>query len=343
MLAARRSHHGARGQTLPLWTLGALASLSMVLFLINYANVIRWQVRAQNAADSVSSASLSTVADYYNGLTMALYAADVDELRLRYLDQAIVNNLNSEGCTGNPSVNCDVDYDYLVRAYNNAQAAYVNAVQLVQVLTGGEDDVAQFQAASEGAWQAIVPGAAQGSAYLDCGDGDDTWKVCSGDTDTAFTYYPLDVGGVSNIYGTTGSNVGIGEPNTEDVASCVDVPLVQVGFLKLPIKSFRAVGRSALGLVPSIETVSNVAALGSGSYQPSEDWVTSAGGTDSGTYYTVDFTSLSFTLPFFAPGPIAPYTAFDPTTYPTPSAISTPVACPTPGATPASKPTKKPK
>jgi hypothetical protein len=322
-------HWGQRGQVLPLWTLGALACLSMTLFLINYANLIRWQVRAQNAADSVSSASLSTVANYYNSMTMAVYAANVAELRLRYLDQALVNNLNALGCNS-ATVNCDADYDYLLTAYNNAQVAYVNAAAVVEQLAGGEDNVKQFQASGQGAWQAIVPGQAQGSAYLDCGDGDDTYKVCTANTDSAFTYYALDVPGIVGLDDNTGNSVGIGQANTIDTAACVDVPLVGVGFLKLPSKTFRAVGRSALGLVPTTETIANVGALGpSGArYQPNEDWVTSAGGTDSGTYYTVDFTTLSFTLNFYAPGPVAPYKSFNPASIPTPSAITSPKPCP---------------
>ena len=96
-------HRFERGQVLPLWTVGSLACLSMIFFLINYANVIRWQVRAQNAADSASSASLSTIAQYYNDLSMTIYAADIAELRVRYLDQALVNNLNGLGWIGRAS------------------------------------------------------------------------------------------------------------------------------------------------------------------------------------------------------------------------------------------------
>jgi hypothetical protein len=332
-MLARLPRHRERGQTLPLWTLGALACLSMALFLINYANLIRWQVRAQNAADSVSSASLSPIATYYNDLTMAVYAANVAEFRLRYLDQAIVNNLNALGCSA-ATAQCDADYDYLVRAYDNAQAAYVGAAGLVIALGEGQDNVTQFQAASTGAWQAIVPGQAQGADFLDCGDGDDTYKVCTANTDTAFTYYPLDVGGITGVNGVTGSDVGIGEPNTIDAAACVDIPLVATGFLKLPNKTFRAVGRSALGLIPISETISAVNALapsGGSAYQPNEDWVTSAGGTESGgSYYTVDFSKLSFTLNFYTVGAIAPYKSFHPSSFPTPGTISSPKPCPSP-------------
>jgi hypothetical protein len=329
MMPAR---HGQRGQVLPLWALGSLACLAMALFLINYANMIRWQVRAQNAADSLSSASLSTTANYYNGLSMALYAATVDELRLRYLDQAIVNNLHGIGCNA-ATVQCDADYDYLVRAYDNAQAAYVNAVALVVVQTGGMDDTTQFQAAGQGAWEAVAPGAAQTAVFLDCGDGDDPYKVCTSGTDTAFQYYALDVPGEIGIDGTTGSDVGIGKPNTIDTAACVDIPIIATSFLKVPVKTFRAVGRSALGLIPTTQTIADVSLIGpSGSpYQPNEEWVTASGGTDAGgSSYVVDFSSLSMSLTFFAPGPIAPYKSFHPASYPTPGAITSPKPCPSP-------------
>jgi hypothetical protein len=332
MLTRRHSRNGERGQVLPLWTLGSLACLSMVLFLINYANIVRWQVRAQNAADSVTMGSLSTTANYYNNLTMAVYAATVAEYRVRYLDQALVNNLRGIGCNAS-TVECDADYDYLWRAYMNAQAAYVESTAEVIVLTGGQDNVKQFQAAAAGAWEAIVPNTPNGASFLDCGDGDDSYKVCTANTDTAFNYYPLDVPNEVGLNGATGSDVGIGKNNRIDAVSCVDVPLVATGYLKLPIKSFRAVGRSALGLIPTPQVISNVGALGpvGSPYQPTEDPVIASGGTDSGgNYYKVDFSSLSFSLNWYSPGPIKAYTSFNPTTFPTPAAITSPAPCPSP-------------
>ncbi len=337
MLAKRAPHAGERGQTLPLWVLGSLAFLTLSLFLVNYANIIRWQIRAQNAADAIGGAPLSTTADYFNGLTMDLYAADLDEMRLRYLDQAIVNNLKGVGC----STYCDHDYDYLVVAYNNAQAAYVEEINLLDTVTTNEDNVTQFQAAALGAWQATVPGTTQGSDYLDCGDGDDDYKVCTANTDPAFTYYALDVPGVAGLNGVTGASVGIGATNTVDVASCADIPLVQPKFLHLTKSTFRAVGRAALGLIPTPETftVSNlVPSPGASPYQPNEDPPKADGSTDDTTSaYTVDFSTLTFTVNFYAPGPIAPYTSFNPFSFAVPSSLTSPAPCPVPTASPGGK------
>ncbi|HWT06806.1 MAG TPA: Tad domain-containing protein, partial [Xanthomonadales bacterium] len=119
-----------RGQTLPLWTLSIAAILTVLFFVTNYANVVRWNVRAQNAADSAASAGIATDANMYNQISTLEYAATVEETRLRYLIQAIANTVNYPTSCGS---SCDANYVTLVNAYYTASNGYtqiVNAMKL---------------------------------------------------------------------------------------------------------------------------------------------------------------------------------------------------------------------
>ena len=55
-----------RGQTLPFWVIGVLITLSLAFFLANYVNMVAWQIRAQNAADSAASGALSVQTNVLN-------------------------------------------------------------------------------------------------------------------------------------------------------------------------------------------------------------------------------------------------------------------------------------
>jgi hypothetical protein len=85
------ARHAERGQTLPVWTLAVLTALTLMFFSLNYANMIRWQVRAQNAADSMATAALSVQATQWNKMMTILYAADVEEWRIRHLIEGITS------------------------------------------------------------------------------------------------------------------------------------------------------------------------------------------------------------------------------------------------------------
>ncbi|HEX3550906.1 MAG TPA: pilus assembly protein TadG-related protein [Candidatus Elarobacter sp.] len=115
------SREGERGQTLPLWTLSIAATLTIVFFLTNYANTVRWGIRAQNAADSAASAGIATDANVHNQASTLQFAATVEETRMRYLMQAIVNTVNYPAGCGS---GCDAYYTKLVAAYNTASAGY---------------------------------------------------------------------------------------------------------------------------------------------------------------------------------------------------------------------------
>jgi hypothetical protein len=126
---ARMATNGQRGQTLPLWTLAIAATLTLLFFLTNYANTVRWQIRAQNAADSAAAAGIATDANMYNEASTLQLAAAVEETRMRYLLQAIANTINDPNGCGS---GCDADYVKLVSAYGTAVNGYAKVVASMQ-------------------------------------------------------------------------------------------------------------------------------------------------------------------------------------------------------------------
>lgn len=125
----RLSRHHERGQTLPLWTLSVAATLTVLFFLTNYANTVRWGIRAQNAADSAASAGIATDANVHNQAATLEFAATVEETRMRYLIQAIANTVdNPSGCGSG----CDAYYASLVSAYYTAANGYGQITKSMQ-------------------------------------------------------------------------------------------------------------------------------------------------------------------------------------------------------------------
>ncbi len=91
------STHAQRGQTLPVWTFGLLTIMMLMFMLLNYAEVIKWQIRAQNAADSVAQATLSVQASNFNEMLMTLSAAGVEEWRMRKTVNALMEVVQGSG------------------------------------------------------------------------------------------------------------------------------------------------------------------------------------------------------------------------------------------------------
>lgn len=88
-----------RGQVLPMWIVGVIATFSLMLMALNYGNAIRWQIRAQNAADSAAAAVVSIQAERWNMLMEMVYATGVEEYRTRrLLDGLLLATNGSGGC-----------------------------------------------------------------------------------------------------------------------------------------------------------------------------------------------------------------------------------------------------
>jgi hypothetical protein len=92
--------HGERGQALPLWIVAIITAFTMMFLGLNYANTIRWQIRAQNAADSAAAALMSVQTQRFNEESAMMYASAIEEMRLRHLLDGIALSLSgSGGCT----------------------------------------------------------------------------------------------------------------------------------------------------------------------------------------------------------------------------------------------------
>ncbi len=96
------SRHAERGQVLPMWIAGVISALALAFLTANYANSVRYQIRAQNAADAAASAVVAIQADQWNLMTTLLYAQNVEEFRIRrILDGMLLAIHRSGGCTSN--------------------------------------------------------------------------------------------------------------------------------------------------------------------------------------------------------------------------------------------------
>jgi hypothetical protein len=95
--------------------------LSAAFFIVNFAYVLRWEERAQTAADSLATAALIPDANVYNQLTILSYDSALEEYRLRSLLGMAVR-INASTYYSQPD--CDANYD-------PSQAASVNTWRYV--------------------------------------------------------------------------------------------------------------------------------------------------------------------------------------------------------------------
>jgi hypothetical protein len=133
--------HTARGQILPLWIVAVLTTLALTYMIINYGNTLRWQMRAQNAADAAAQALMAIQTEHFNEITAMLYASNVEEFRARLLLDGLLNALNGAGgcSSGNPTPkqtgetafstgtgSCDQVFANLMPYYEESVQRYTN-------------------------------------------------------------------------------------------------------------------------------------------------------------------------------------------------------------------------
>jgi hypothetical protein len=105
-------------------------------FAINYGNVLRWQIRAQNNADSAAQSIAALQANTWNEMNELLYASDVEEYRARKLLDNIVNiTHNSGGCIPAPDTSangCLHAYDVLEPLFAGSVYRYTSDILALQ-------------------------------------------------------------------------------------------------------------------------------------------------------------------------------------------------------------------
>jgi len=267
-----------RGQTLPFWALGTVIVLAMMFFLANYVSVVTWNMRAQTAADSFASETLGIQSNLYNEYSTLTYAATVDEYRLRYLNQAILNTIDGVGGCSVADGSCDRDYASLVQEYNSAYAAYDKLVQLMR----------------------------QGDNMTEAGVQSDQQKAekqmgaaCAAAND----YTCLFAASIVQKQSVNASKL----PDEADVVACRKVSYFVPQLLRLGSGAqFKAMARSAAAIVPISTQVFNAGSavnpVTGHPFQPSE-----TPAPDTYAPYTVDFTGLVTTVHWYAPVPVRPF------------------------------------
>ncbi|MGZ3497525.1 MAG: pilus assembly protein TadG-related protein [Vulcanimicrobiaceae bacterium] len=281
-----RQPHSQRGQTLPFWSFAILMLLTMLFFLSNYVNIIGWHIRAQNAADSAATAALSVQANVYNEISTVLYATAVDENRVRYLNQAILNTIYGDatsgvgGCDKTPGGTCDQNYQALVSEYNQAVNAYQGNLQVLQ-------EANNF---TEGGQQSDEKKAIK-AVESDCTN-----------FDCAFAFTINTQSYTASCQGKTCS-----APDEADVVACHNVPYFASQLLHTS-GQFQAVGRAAGVVAPiaseSFDPGTAVNPSTNQVYQPVEAQWASAYPSAA---YTVDYSGMNVNLNWYGIGHLKPW------------------------------------
>lgn len=280
-----------RGQTMPFWALAVAAVLGMTFFAANYVNQIGWSIRAQNAADSAASAGLAVQANLYNEVTTLLYAAALDEMRIRYLNQAILNVIWGQGgCSG---ATCTANYTSLVAEYNNAVNSYSKDIFLL-----GQADQLSQGGQKQDARKAIT------AFGQNC-------KQAGGGFDCSFDYTSLDVSGSGSKGNGKGNGNGNGNqftPIQADVIACRNVSYAAPAIMNLNAGSqFQAVGRAAAvvtsGTPETFQPGVQINPSTDQVYQPPEHHETGV----QGSAYVVDFSTLTYRLSWYGSAAIPSY------------------------------------
>ena len=255
-MVGRAARHAERGQTLPLWALSVVTALTLMFFVLNYANVLRAQVRAQDAADTAAQAMLGTQARRWNEVTVSLYALDVEEWRIRSLMQALIDALNYNGGCKHTGV-CPAIYAALLpQLYKavNRYTADMYALQSFSYFSGSN------RLEIGAAWDPIYAlnvyaCAASPLKSTDCALSYDlidfSFRTPASGTwpQVAKNALYAHVGGSFSATNVTPQQFW--QPEQLEVAACVNVPpLVNFSIFGFPPQTVQIVGRAAAALVP---------------------------------------------------------------------------------------------
>ena len=228
----------SRGQTLPIWSLGIAAALVLAFAAMQYGEVLRWQVRAQNAADAAASAALSAQTQTWNQQLSLVYAAAVEEWRIRHLLSALqAAAYNDGGCAGS---GCSVAFGQLKREYLRAVARYTVDVQLINRTSL----YTQAQAAADA--RALVQQLQQNCGQANGGDCGFTYNVVRVQARSVLNDVEQDGGAwVINNPGTPATVKTDYVPVQLEIVTCAKVAPIVPSFLNFQPPTFTAIGRAA--------------------------------------------------------------------------------------------------
>jgi hypothetical protein len=278
----------SRGQTLPIWSLGIAAALVLAFAAMQYGEVLRWQVRAQNAADAAASAALSAQTQTWNQQLSLVYAAAVEEWRIRHLLTGLqAAAYNDPGCTG---TGCSATFNQLRTEYLRAVARYTTDVQLINRTS----QYTQAQAAADA--RALVQQLQTNCGQANGGDCSFTYNVVQVRARTALNDVEEDGGAwVINNPGTLATVKTDYVPIQLEIVTCAKVAPIVPSFLNFQPPTFTAIGRaaatSAMVTQEWLQPGYQVNPRTGQAFQPVEQYApgTNATGPNGWNWFTINF------------------------------------------------------
>ncbi len=267
--------HAQRGQTLPVWAFGSLSALVMLVMILDYGSALRWQIRAQNAADAAARGLLAAQTVQWNETNSLLHAAAVEEYRIRFILRDIDEVVGgSGGCNTHSdqsdAKSCDAMYINLRGQYLDAVQRYTSDVLLLNRVSKPtqSDEITQIQNAL--AQYQVNCGAVNG--------GDCAFKYTLISATPRNNNYLEDVYADCCAFVVGGSTSG--HPKTDlqplqiEIAACATVPSMIPSFFTFTAPTFKAIGRAAATSIQSTQEFEYTGSINDPStgnvFQPSE-------------------------------------------------------------------------
>ena len=316
-MSDRNVRHRERGQALPLSAFAIVAMLMFAYFALDFGNGVRWQMRAQSAADSAAQAVLSLQTQDFNQMSAVLYAAAVEEFRIRrILNGILLSEYNSGGCSAAPVPPgtrvsaCDAVYASLRDEYFKAVARYTQDVIVLNRITA----TLNFANVSTDSRALIdrIQSDCNGSVGGDCSfhyrlaiaTRDDTQSV---QMDALGILKPS----LGRLTGPSGVNPQLLAPARVEVDVCADVKPVIAGFFGYQPQPYHAIGRGAATAVMAEQDWMQPGVIvnpfsGGKPFQAPETFVTNVSHPDGYDWYNLDFggnaTAANATQNFYRSG-----------------------------------------
>jgi hypothetical protein len=322
--------HGQRGQTIPVWIFGTITTLMLTFMIFNYANTVRWSIRAQNASDAVAQGVMSVQTQHYNEMMVTIHAAAIEEYRIRRTMNALLETLQGSGGCTTPTTGTGTPFD-CATVYASLRANYIAQVTRYGQLVQQMQSISNYTQAQQIADMNTI---AQ-SFETTCTTTGPTGGDCAFSFSvTAPTARPntsgalIDAAGEDNGNGRTlPANIAQDlQPLQIEVIACAKVNSPFGSLLKLNIQPYYAIGRAAATsamvtqewFAPGSQTNPNSPG-GATTFQPSE-FVESPTNTSNGNigysltgfcdsgnqqydWYAVHWCSNAYTSIFNTPAP----------------------------------------
>lgn len=288
-------YHAQRGQVLPVWALGIMALLIVTMAVVRYSDMVKWQVRAQNAADAAAQSIVALQTQQFNEMSMVLYAAAVEEYRIRNILYGMeLAAYGDGGC--NVDASCATRYANLYAQYMKAVARYNNEVIMLDRVTANMDYTTMNKDAS--ALLADMKSQCGQQGGGDCAFG---YSLVQFQPRTPLYAVQMDarafikpsLGGHMTPAGTVNPSLN---PIQVEVAVCADIPSPVPSFFNFHPASHRVIARAAATAVMMEQDWFQPGSLTNpwtqNYYQPVElpsGSVSDAGDGSGKDWYAVDF------------------------------------------------------